>query len=102
VKTRIRLALWILPLLVLAIAVPFTTTAFPGFHDYPGDSCLGPGDPFCAGGGGGHCWNCSFVYDTNTGQLLSASCTNGSGGKQQCNVDASGGTVNCSTSGPSC
>ena len=93
---RRRLIVSVLVVLVLVLtSVP--VASFSGFHDDPGNTCLGDSDPFCSSGSGGGsgpsgCYACSYNEDTHE-----FSCINGTWGTSCTAIN--GETARCTVSG---
>ena len=88
----------VVALILGLLAFGFEVGAFGGFHDDPGDSCLGDSDPFCTSGGSENCKYCSIKQNAE-GQIIQASCKSGAGTGDVCTIIWDGDDVTCDIDG---
>ena len=97
-KKRIFTLLFVLTSLT-AITLP--TIGFQGFHDDPGDPCLGDSDPFCGStGDAGACFQCKPI--PQDGDISFECDPSPSGGQPICTITHTSTGVSCSLSGGPC
>jgi len=95
-KSWMPLALLLLVTAAIAIALP--SRGFPGFHDDPGNTCIGNDDPFCGEDdeAGQSCFRCKPVLRNGQPDF---DCVSGSAGAE-CTVAHTGTDVTCETPVP--